>query len=185
MTDTSPPRPRTRWVVLAVVAVGALAAVTLGVQRAGAHQDGPGPRAVVSLPPVSPGVAGAGYVGSRWRLTGVTDARGTTEIPESTDAWIELAADGRFVAFDGCNTISGPVDTTSTGFDITDALSTLVGCLDGDPAAQAAIIGMDAMTSGPAGQTIHTTILSADPSQSTVQAGGVRLTFTRSGPAGR
>jgi heat shock protein HslJ len=51
-------------------------------------------------------------VGSRWRLTGVADAGGTTEIPGSIDAWLELAADGGFIASDGCNAISGTFGNT-------------------------------------------------------------------------
>jgi hypothetical protein len=39
-------------------------------------------------------------VGSRWRLAAVTDRRGTTEIPASIDAWLELSADGELTASD-------------------------------------------------------------------------------------
>jgi hypothetical protein len=48
----------------------------------------------------------------------------------------------------------------------------------------AAITGIEAMALGPAGQPVHTTVLSADREQLTVQAGGARLTFVRAGPAG-
>jgi heat shock protein HslJ len=185
VTDIPAPRRRTRRTVLAFVAVAALAVVALGVLRAGAHRDEPGPHAVASMPPTSPDVVSAGYLDSRWRLTAVADTPGTTEIPASIDAWLELAADGTFIAFDSCNTISGTFDTTSIGFDITDPRTTLAGCVGTDPDMQAAITGIGAMTWAPAGQTVHTTVLSADHEQLTAQASGVRLTFDRTGPAGR
>jgi hypothetical protein len=185
VTDVPPLRRRTRRTVLVFGAVVALAVVALGVLWTGADRDGPGPRAVASLPPASPGALSAGYLGSRWRLTSATDARGTTEIPESIDAWLELAPDGKFVASDACNAISGTFNTTSIGFDITDPWSTLVGCPRNDPVMGGAITAIGAMTSAPAGQTVHTTVLSVDGEQLTVQAGGMRLTFDRTGPAGR
>ena len=58
----------------------------------------------------------------------------------------------------------------------------------------AVVIGIDAVTmnsqavqsaasSAPEAQPVHVTVLSADREQLNVQAGGVRLTFVRSGPA--
>jgi hypothetical protein len=185
VTDIPSPRWPRRRTVLAFVAVGALAVGALGVVRAGPHRDGAGPRAVASLPPASSRVVGVGYLGSRWRLTGVADARGTTEIPASIDAWLDLAADGTFLASDGCNAISGAFDTTSIGFDITHPLSTLTGCAGKDPVMMAAITGIGAMTWASAEPTVHIAVLSADREQLTVQAGGMRLAFDRTGPAGR
>ncbi|MFI7374227.1 META domain-containing protein [Actinoplanes sp. NPDC049668] len=185
MAGIPPPRWRTRRTVLVLVAVGALAVVAVGGVRAGGQQDGPGPRAVASLPPASPGVVSVGYVGSHWRLTDVADARGTTEIPESVDAWLELAADGRYVASDGGNAISGTFGTTGIGFDITEAASTLAGYVENDPVQLAAITGIDAMMMAVDGQAAHVTVLSADREHLTIQASGVRLTFVRTGPAGK
>jgi hypothetical protein len=70
----------------------------------------------------------------------------------------------------------------------------LAGYGGNDPVQLAAITGIDAMTMNPpptssaAGSAseeppVHVTVLSADRENLTVQAGGVRLTFVRSGPA--
>jgi len=185
VTDSPMPMRRTRRVVLVLVAVGALAVVAPGVVRARAQQDGPGPRAIASLSPASPGVVSVGYVGSHWRLTDVADARGTTEIPESVDAWLELAADGRLLASDDVNVINGAFGATSVGFDITDAGSTLVGYGGNDPVELAAITGIGAMTIVAGGQAVHVTVLSADHEHLTVQASGVRLTFVGTRTAGK
>ncbi|MET8151329.1 hypothetical protein [Actinoplanes sp. NPDC005259] len=115
----------------------------------------------------------------------MADARGTTEIPESVDAWLELAADGRYVASDGGNAISGTFGTTGIGFDITEAASTLAGYVENDPVQLAAITGIDAMMMAVDGQAAHVTVLSADREHLTIQASGVRLTFVRTGPAGK
>ncbi|MEV6595560.1 hypothetical protein AB0M36_01695 [Actinoplanes sp. NPDC051346] len=185
MIDIPMPRWRDRRIVLALVAVGALTAVALGVVRAGALQDGPGPRAVASLPPASPGVVSAGYVGSRWRLTEVADARGSTEIPESVDAWLELGGNGEFGASDAVHGISGKYRTAPSGFDVTEAISTANGYSGKDPVILAAITGIDAMTTAVGGQAAHVTVLSADREQLTVQGSGVRLSYVRIGLAGK
>ena len=152
VTDSPMPRRRTRRIVLVLVAVGALAVVALDVVRARAQRDGPGPRAIASLSPASPGVVNVGYVSSHWRLTDVSDARGTTEIPESVDAWLELAADGRLLASDDVNVINGAFGATSAGFDVTDAGSTLVGYGGNAAVELAAITGIGAMTIAEAGR---------------------------------
>ncbi len=177
-----------------LAAAGALAVVAVVVLLARGHQNQPGPVAVAPLPSASPGAVSADYVGSRWRLTAVTDRRGTTEIPASIDAWLELAADGELIASDDVNTVSGHFTSTSAGFDVSDTATTLVGFDGNDPAEVAAVVGINAMTmnsqavpsaasSTPEAQPVHVTVLSADREHLKVQAGGVRLTFVRTGPA--
>ncbi|GAB1689764.1 hypothetical protein [Krasilnikovia sp. M28-CT-15] len=124
-----------------------------------------------------PGVAGPGYVDTHWRLTAVTDGRGTTKIPASVDAWLELTVDGEFHAADSVNAISGKFGTTSVGFDVTDTVSSAAGYIGNDPVQLAAIAGVGALD--------HVTVVSADREHLTVQAGGARLTFVRDGPASR
>lgn len=184
-TDGRMPMRWTRRIVLVLVAVGALAVVALGVVQSRAQQDGPGPRAIASLSPASPGAVSVGYVGSHWRLTDVSDARGTTEIPEAVDAWLELTADGRLRASDDVNVISGGFSATSIGFDITDVESTLIGYGGNDAVELAAITGIGAMTIVGAEQAAHVTVLSADHDHLTVQASGLRLTFVRTRSAGK
>ncbi|GAA0813667.1 hypothetical protein [Spirilliplanes yamanashiensis] len=151
---------------------------------------------VASLPPASPGVVSAGYLGSHWRLAAVTDRRGTTAIPASVGAWLELAADGTLLASDGVNVINGHVTGAGAGFDVYEAITTLVGYAGDNPAEVAAVTGIHAVTSGPPvtssapgdgsqAPPVHVTVLASDGEQLTVQGSGVRLTFVRTGPAGR
>src|SRR4051794_32045761 len=93
VTDAPASGQRRRWTVPILAAVGVLAVVAVVLLVRG-RQDQPGPSAMASLPPVSPGVVRAGFVGSHWRLTAVADGRGTTKIPGSVDAWLELQANG-------------------------------------------------------------------------------------------
>jgi hypothetical protein len=179
-----------------LAAAGVITVVLLGILLARTYQDRPEHLTVAPLPPASPGVVSAGYLSSHWRLTAVTDRRGTTAIPASIDAWLELAADGELLASDAVNTINARFTTTSAGFDVSDAITTLVGYDGRDPIRSAAVAGIDAVTSrplevsSPAGdgseaRPVHVTVLSADAGNLSVQAGGVRLTFVRSGPATR
>lgn len=196
MTDIPTPTRRNRRTVPILAATGVLVVAVLGILLIRSHQDPPGPFAVASLPPASPGVVSAGYVGSRWRLTAMTHGRGTTAIPASIDAWLELAADGELLASDDVNVTNAHFTVTSAGFDVSDATSTAVGYGGNDPALAAAITGIDAVTSSPTAassaassaseeQPVHVTVLSADREHLNVQAGGVRLAFVRSGPAGK
>lgn len=125
----------------------------------------------------------AGYVGDRWRLTAVTDRRGTTDIPPSVDAWLQLAADGQLLASDDVNTTSARFTTTGAGFDVSGAVTTAVAYVGDDPARVAAILGIDAVTKNEDGDSTRVTVLSADREHLNVHAGGVWLTFVRSGPA--
>lgn len=176
-----------------LTAAGVIAVVLLAVLLTRAHRDGPGPQAGAPLPPASPGVVSAGYRDSHWRLTAVTDRRGTTAIPASVDAWLELAADGELLASDAVNTINGRFTATGAGFDVTDTVTTLAGYAGEDPVQRAVVTGIGAVTTGPPAapsngpeaQPVHVTVLSADRDRLTVQAGGVRLTFVRNGPAVR
>ncbi|GLY98722.1 hypothetical protein Acsp02_59760 [Actinoplanes sp. NBRC 103695] len=132
-------------------------------------------------------------MGSHWRLTAVADRRGTTAIPATVDAWLELAADGEFLASDDVNTMNGRFTPTSAGFDVSDTITTLAGYDGNDPVRSAAITGIGSMTFVPPAPSsspseappAHVTFLSANREHLVVQAAGVRLTFTRSGPAGR
>ncbi len=127
----------------------------------------------------------ADYVGDRWRLTAVTDHRGTTDIPTSIDAWLQLATDGQLLASDDVNTTSAQFTTTGAGFDVSGAVITAVAYVGDDPARLAAILGIDAVTKNADGESTRVTVLSADREHLNVHAGGVRLTFVRSGPAAR
>ncbi len=194
MTDTPTPSRQSRRTVPILAAAGVLAIIALGVLLSRNHQDQSVPGGVAALPPASPGVVSASYLESHWRLTGVTDRRGTTAIPASIDASLELAADGTLLAYDGINAINGHFTPTSTGFDVFESTTTLVGYADNDPAQVAAITGIGAVTSGPPVMSsapsnvseappVHVTVLAADREQLTIQAGGMRLTFIRTGPA--
>ncbi|SNS49578.1 hypothetical protein [Actinoplanes regularis] len=124
-------------------------------------------------------------MGSRWRLTAVTDDRGTTEIPSSVDAWLDLTADGELLASDDVNVTNGHITTTSIGFDVAEPITIPAGYAGSDPVKLAAITGIDAMTMAAGGQAAHVTVLSADREHLIVQTNGVRLTFVRYGPAGK
>lgn len=152
------------------------------------------PPAAASLPPASPGLVSASYLESHWRLASVTDRRGTTEIPASIDAWLELAANGTLLASDGVNVTNGHSTTTGAGFDVSFTASTAAGYGGNDPAQVAAITGIRAMTMSPPvvssapsspseAPPVHVTVLSVDREHLNVQAGGVRLTFVLGGPA--
>lgn len=193
MTDIPEPSRRRRRIVPLLAAAGVIAVASLGILPARNHQD-PGPVAVAPLPPASPGVVSAGYLGSHWRLTAVADRRGTTAIPASIDAWLELAADGELLASDDVNTINGRFTVTSAGFDVSDTATTLVAYSGDDPAQLAAGTGIDAVTVGPRAvpspasdvdeaRPVHVTVLSANREHLSIQASGVRLTFVRTGPA--
>jgi hypothetical protein len=117
VTDLPTPSRRSRWTVPILAAAGVLAVVAVGGLLLRRHQDQPAPLGAAPLPAASPGVLSAGYVGSRWRLTAVTDRRGSIEIPMSVNAWFELA-DSDILASDGVNAISGSFKTTSAGFDV-------------------------------------------------------------------
>ncbi|RZU50852.1 hypothetical protein EV385_2644 [Krasilnikovia cinnamomea] len=168
-----------------IAGAAAVTAVALGLLLRPTHRDLPGPRAVASLPPASPGVVEVGYVGTPWRLTTVTDGHGAVEIPASTGAWLELGRNAEFDASDGVHRISGKFRTTSVGFDVTDVFSTANAYLGNDPIQVAAITGLGAIGVGPGEQAGHVTILSADREHLTVQAHGVRVTFSRADRADR
>ncbi len=133
-------------------------------------------------------------MGSRWRLTAVTDRRGTTKIPASIRAWLDLATNGKLVASDGINAINADCTITHTGFDVYSWATTLAGYGGNDPVQLAAITGINAMSMNPpatssaastasAEPPVHVTVLSADREHLNIQAAGVRLAFVRSGPA--
>lgn len=196
MTTNPEPGPRRRRTVPLLAAAGVIAVVSAGILVARNHRDSPEPFAV-ALPSASPGVVGAaGYVNTHWRLTAVADGRGTTAIPASIDAWLELAADGELLASDDVNTVNGRFTVTGAGFDVSDTATTLAAYGGNDPVQVAAITAIDALAFGPpaepspahnapAAQPVHVTVLSATPGKLSIQASGVRLTFVRSGPASK
>jgi hypothetical protein len=114
----------------------------------------------------------------------------------SIDAWLELVADGGLFASDAVNIVNARFTITGAGFDVSEAATTLVGYGGNNAVELAAIAGIRALTmSSPAvssaassdsqAQPVHVTVLSADRVRLTVQAGGVRLAFVRSAPAGK
>jgi hypothetical protein len=181
--DNSKRSWRSRQTILALAAV-----VAVGPLVACDSQNRHSPSAV----PPSSGAISTDYVGSHWRLTTVTDPRGTVEIAASTEAWLELGSDGRLLAHDSVNAVSGTFTPTGVGFDVSESGTTLAGYSGNDPFVFAAMNGIEAMTnqslsSMPSDasqmQSVHVSVLSADGQRLILQAGGVRLTFIRTGPA--
>lgn len=170
MTDL--PGPSRRRSVPLLAAFGVLAVVVVGVLLAAHQRDQPERLAVAPLPPASPGLVSAGYVGSHWRLTAVADGRGTTAIPASVDAWLELAADGEFLASDDVNTFNGRFTPTSAGFDVSDTVTTLVGYAGNDPVRLAAITGIGAMSFSPLAPSSTSSMLSTLSTLSTSSTSG-------------
>ncbi|MFD1370666.1 META domain-containing protein [Actinoplanes sichuanensis] len=161
-----------------------------------------------ALPPSSPGVVGSSYVESHWRLTSVTEGSATTAIRASVDAWLELAADGTVLAFDGVNAINGTFKATRAGFDVYGGMTTLAGYSGNDPGVLAAESGMGLLMLGPTpawtvspdasgalptvsgappidpeASPVHVTVLASTSELLTLQTGGAQLDFIRTGPA--
>lgn len=171
-----------RIVALLVVVLGALPACAR-----------PGPAEPAEpLPPASPGVVSADYRDVHWRLTAVTDRDGTRQIPAALDSWLELATDGELLASDGVNVVNARFAAAPPGFGVSGAMTTLVAYGGDDPAQLAAVTAISAMTAGPPLESpspvaeprpVPVTVVAATPTTLTLQAGGVQLTFTRTGPA--
>jgi heat shock protein HslJ len=190
-----------------VTAAGVVAVIAVGAVLVQTHRDTPAP--VGDVPPsASPPVASSSYMESHWRLSAVTEGSVTTPIPASLDASLELATDGRVLAADGVNAISGTFEATSAGFDIYGRGSTLAGGGGNDPGAVAAEGGMSLLMYGPPPEwtatpdasgappttsgappidsevsPVHVTVLAATPQLLILQASGARLAFIRTGPA--
>ena len=127
---------------------------------------------------VVPSPAVSGFAGSQWRLTTVSEGSKTTGIPDSLGARMGFAPGGGFQADDGVNAISGKYTATGSGFAIHDGAITDVGYAGKDAGHLAAIAAFQPVTGGN-----HVTVVSLDRTRLVTQAGGYRLTFTRTGPA--
>jgi heat shock protein HslJ len=158
-------RPR----AAAVVSVAALLVAT-------SSGCGSAPRNQRSRSASSSAVAAA--VGHQWRLMRVTVAGSQLDVPDSIDATFQLASDGRFLASDTVNALSGTYTATRTGFTVTSVASTAVGYAGTDRTRLAVIASMDAVLghhSAVAAQTSRTTL--------TLNLANYRLTFGDVGPA--
>jgi hypothetical protein len=164
------------------VSVVAAAGVAVAVSMVAASNAGPD-RAV----PLA-STASAGYVGSSWRLTDVADGANSVAIPADVRARLDLLPDGRILVDNGVNAISGRFTTSAGGFEVRDVGTTLVLYGGNDPHRLAAIGALNTLAYGnrdgvtPSGPA-RDTVLSADGTRLVVQAGTLRLTFERTGPA--
>ncbi len=137
--------------------------------------------------PVTSAVA-ADYTGSSWRLTQVQEGAQSTAIPAELGAGMRLFPDGVLQADDGVNTIGGRFTRTPDGFTVANVSTTLVGYAGDDPHQRAAIQAFAAITHGPRptsppSSSASITIVSVDHYQLVLDAGSLRLTFRRIGPA--
>jgi hypothetical protein len=128
-----------------------------------------------------------GYVGSRWRLTSVADGS-TTTIGADVGAWMDLLPTGEILVEDGVNAHDGRFTVNGDILTIGGASSTFAMYGGDDPARLAAIAAVNTLAYGnPAGTTpdgpVTDTVVSVDAGQLVLQAGSMRLTFSRSGPA--
>jgi hypothetical protein len=132
--------------------------------------------------------ASADYVGSGWRLTSVAEGANSTAIPADVGARMDLLPDGRILVDNGVNTLSGSFTKTADGFEVRDVGSTFVLYGGSDPHRLAAKAALNTLAYGnPDGVTpsspAQDTVVSADGTRLVVQAGALRLTFERTGPA--
>ena len=67
------------------------------------------------------------------------------DVPDSVVATFQVTPDGRFLASDSVNALSGAYTATRTGFTVTDATTTLVGYTGSDPTRLAVIAAMNAV----------------------------------------
>jgi heat shock protein HslJ len=123
----------------------------------------------------------AAGVGHKWALTRVTATGGKVGVPDSINATFQLASDGRFLAFDSANALSGTYTATRTGFTVTSIATTLLPYADTDPtklaviAAIRAVLGLGHEAAGVAAKITGTTL--------TLNAANYQLTFREEGPA--
>ena len=170
--------------VAAGFAVAAVIVVAAGVTGVVAVAQGgpPGPDRAES----QTFAAGAGYVGSSWRLTLVTDGESSTTVPADVGARLDLFPDGRVFVDNGVNLLSGTFAASAGGFEVRDVGSTFVLYGGNDPRRLAAIAALNTLAYGnrdgvtPSGP-VHDTVVSADGSRLVVQAGSFRLSFERAG----
>jgi len=120
----------------------------------------------------------AAGVGHRWRLTHVTVTGRNVDVPDSINATIQLTSDGRFLASDSINALSGTYTATRTGFTVTSTATTLVGYAGTDPTKLAVIAAIDAVLGREAAVAAKTTGTTL-----TLNAPNYQLTFREEGPA--
>lgn len=176
---------------LAVGVVGAAGVAVVVPMVAGSS---PGPDR--TAPPAF--TASTDYVGSSWRLTSVAEGASSTAIPADIGARMDLLPNGRIFIHDGVNALNGWFTKSADGFEVRDVATTLVGYVGSDPHRLAAIRALntlargncDGVTSRPANSPprppscpARDTVVSADARRLVVQAGALRLTFERTGPA--
>jgi hypothetical protein len=166
------------------LAVGVVAAAGVAVAVPVVTGWGPGPDR--AGPPAA--TASADYVGSDWRLASVADGANSTTIPAAVGARMELLPDGRILIDDSVNALSGRFTKTADGFEVHDVATTFVAYDGRDPVRVAAIAALNTLACGnrdgltPPGP-VRDTVVSADGTRLVVQAGALRLTFERTGPA--
>jgi heat shock protein HslJ len=123
----------------------------------------------------------AAGVGHKWRLTRVTATGGKVDVPDSINATFQLTSDGRFLASDSVNALSGTYTATRAGFTVTSIATTLLPYADADPtrlaviAAIRAVLGLGHEAAAVAAKTTGTTL--------TLNAADYQLTFREVGPA--
>lgn len=108
----------------------------------------------------------------------MTTSGRSVDVPGSVDATFQLTADGRYLASDSVNALSGTYTAIGTGFRVTKAATTLVGYAGTDPARLAVIAGMNGVLlrqGAVAAQTTGRTL--------TLSAANYQLSFRNAGPA--
>jgi hypothetical protein len=126
--------------------------------------------------------SGPPIVGYKWLLTSVRTARGQTTVPPSLAATIQFSPAGTFVASDTVNTVSGSYSSTSTGFTVNSAGTTLVGYAGTDPERLDVIAAVGAITGGE-GANNDVTVTADSPTSVRMAVSGYTLTFRRAGHA--
>jgi hypothetical protein len=100
------------------------------------------------------------------------------DVPDSIDATFQLTSDGRFLASDTVNALSGTYTATRTGLRVTSTATTLVGYAGTDPTRLAVIASMDTVLG-------HETAVAATTTGTTLtlNLANYQLTFRDVGPA--
>jgi hypothetical protein len=122
--------------------------------------------------------AHAKWVDRRWQLTEIDRAGHVVMVPSSMKATLQLTRDGRFLADDTVNALSGAFRITATGFRVMSSMTTLVGYAGSDPTKLSVIAAIDEVASGSADVTAGTVGATL-----TVAVSTYRLTFRDTGPA--
>ncbi|MDQ6850554.1 MAG: hypothetical protein M3070_11450 [Actinomycetota bacterium] len=137
----------------------------------------------VAAPNAGSGSDAVRIIGYRWLLTGVSTTRGHMTVPRSFAAAIQFTADGKYLASDSLNAISGAYTSTKSGFLVHDSASTTVGYVGKNPQRLAAIAGIDAITGELDGQSSVTVTEANAPSTVLMAVPGYTLSLRRAGLA--